>query len=394
MCGASATARRFADDPFQLGVASGDPTPTGGVLWTRLAPRPLEPDGGMDGSASDRQLAARRRRQVCADHQAGTRGRRAGAGYSVHVDVDGLAPDRWYFYRFTAGDATSRVGRFRTAPAANATTPLRFAFVSCQHYEQGLYTAYAHLAREELDLVAHLGDYIYEYGADDGHGAQARVARDPHDLDRLSARYAQYKIGSRCSAPRTRCCPWLVDLGRSRGRQQLRRPVRRESDGVRGADADAARGGVSGVVGASAGARAARAVVGRSHDHAHVRLGSARAHSSCSTDGSIAATSSCGDGNREVPCGDWADPKRTMLGAEQERWLYDGLASVARALASARQSGDDGAVRFSSPGPGVRHSMDQWSGYPAARDRLLELDREARAEPHRRASRATSTRTG
>ena len=86
-------------------------------------------------------------------------------GYSIHVDVDGLAADRWYFYRFTVGGAASPVGRLRTTPATTAVAPLKFAFVSCQHWEQGLYTAYTHLAGEELDLVAHLGDYIYEYGS-------------------------------------------------------------------------------------------------------------------------------------------------------------------------------------------------------------------------------------
>ena len=109
---------RFADDPFQLGVASGDPTATGGVLWTRLAPRPLEPDGGMEGLrvpvswqvAEDESFArvVRQGRAMAAPE----------LGFSVHVDVDGLDPDRWYFYRFTAGDATSPVGRLRTAPAA------------------------------------------------------------------------------------------------------------------------------------------------------------------------------------------------------------------------------------------------------------------------------------
>src|SRR5690349_20356771 len=107
------TARpRFADDPFQLGVASGDPTPTGGVLWTRLAPKPLEPGGGMNGlrTVVNWQLAdddkfskiVKQGRATAAPELA----------HSVHVDLDGLEPDRWYYYRFTVGDATSDVGRF------------------------------------------------------------------------------------------------------------------------------------------------------------------------------------------------------------------------------------------------------------------------------------------
>src|SRR5690349_10896171 len=152
----------FADDPFSLGVASGDPTPTGAMLWTRLAPRPFEPEGGMAGLKTVVSWEV-------ADDDKFTKivkqGRATAApelGYSIHADVDGLAPDRWYFYRFRTGDAVSPVGRVRTTPDATVTSPLRFAFVSCQHWEQGLYTAYEHLSREDLDLVAHLGDYIYE----------------------------------------------------------------------------------------------------------------------------------------------------------------------------------------------------------------------------------------
>ena len=104
----------FADTPFSLGVASGDPTATDVTLWTRLATRPLDPDGGMGGSRigvlwelADDENFRKVRRQ----------GRAAAApelGHSVHVDLTGLEPDRWYFYRFRAGDAVSPVGRTRT----------------------------------------------------------------------------------------------------------------------------------------------------------------------------------------------------------------------------------------------------------------------------------------
>src|SRR5687768_15319901 len=152
------TRPRLADDPFQLGVASGDPTPTGGVLWTRLVPRPLEAEGGMAGQ---RTVVAWEVADDEAFQRVVQRGRATAApelAYSVHVDVDGLQPDRWYHYRFTVGDAVSQIGRLRTTPAAGALTPLRLGVASCQHYEAGLFTAYDHMAREELDLVAHLGD--------------------------------------------------------------------------------------------------------------------------------------------------------------------------------------------------------------------------------------------
>ncbi len=89
-------------------------------------------------------------------------------GHSVHIEVHGLRPDRWYWYRFRAGDAVSPTGRTRTMPDIDdEPSQLRFAFASCQNYEQGLYTAYVQMAKDELDLVIHLGDYIYEYPGND-----------------------------------------------------------------------------------------------------------------------------------------------------------------------------------------------------------------------------------
>ena len=142
-------------------MASGDPEPDGVVLWTRLAPDPLN-GGGM----GPRPVAVRwevaedeRLRRVVARGEAIAR---AEVGHTVHVEVDGLRPGRWYWYRFVAGGEASATGRTRTAPAPGSDAAVRFAFASCQHYEHGYYTAYRHMADEDLDLVLHLGDYIYE----------------------------------------------------------------------------------------------------------------------------------------------------------------------------------------------------------------------------------------
>src|SRR5689334_17250481 len=109
----------FSEDPFQLGVASGDPYAEGMTLWTRLAPRPLDPDGGMTGDriAVRWELAEDDKFARIVKH--GTATATAELAYSVHVNVDGLKPDRWYFYRFMTGDATTATGRTRTTPAAN-----------------------------------------------------------------------------------------------------------------------------------------------------------------------------------------------------------------------------------------------------------------------------------
>ena len=117
----------------------------------------------------------------------------AALGHSVHVEISGLRPHRWYFYRFRAGNEISAIGRFRTAPAATyLPRQLRFAFTSCQHYESGLYTAYEHMAREDLDLVVHLGDYIYEGPAREGQ-VRAHVGDEITTIDDYRVRHALYK---------------------------------------------------------------------------------------------------------------------------------------------------------------------------------------------------------
>jgi alkaline phosphatase D len=208
---AAASERRisFESNPFTLGVASGDPSDNGAVLWTRLAPRPLEPGGGMPPEAVDVAW------EIASDDamrnivHRGVSVATPQLAHTVHVELNNLEPDRWYWYRFRAGDAESTIGRARTLPAAN-TMPekMRFAFASCQHYETGLYTAYEHMAKEELDLVFHLGDYIYEYGGEDGK-VRKHVGRKIESLDDYRIRHALYKSDPLLQAAHARC-PWMV----------------------------------------------------------------------------------------------------------------------------------------------------------------------------------------
>jgi len=137
-------------------------------------------------------------------------------GHAVHVAAEGLKPDRWYYYRFHAGDATSPVGRTRTTPEPTATPEkLRFAFASCQHFEQGLFTAYEHMAKDELDLVIHLGDYIYEYPHNPNtKGKLVRKHAGPaagkiKTLEDYRNRHAQYRGDKLLQGMHARC-PWLV----------------------------------------------------------------------------------------------------------------------------------------------------------------------------------------
>lgn len=153
---------KFSDYPFQLGVASGDPSPDGVVIWTRLAPKPQE-GGGMLSEPIEVSWQVADDEQMTKVVRKGSTHATPDWSHCVHVEVDGLQPDRWYWYQFRAGDEVSAKGRTRTMPLAEqAADRLRFAFASCQHFETGLYTAYEHMLREDVDLVIHLGDYIYE----------------------------------------------------------------------------------------------------------------------------------------------------------------------------------------------------------------------------------------
>ncbi|MEY3851664.1 MAG: hypothetical protein RI910_644 [Verrucomicrobiota bacterium] len=179
--------------PFTLGVASGDPAPDGFVIWTRLAPRPLQPDGGMAAGpvevfwqvAEDENFA----KIVCQGVHVAT----PEWGHSVHVEVEGLTPDRWYWYRFRTGGDVSPLGRSRTFPRREAdASKLRFAVASCQNLEQGLFTAYDHMAKEDLDAVVFLGDYIYEYKGQDKK-VRKHLGDEIMTLGDYRVRYAQYR---------------------------------------------------------------------------------------------------------------------------------------------------------------------------------------------------------
>ena len=359
---------RFSADPFTLGVASGDPTPTGVTIWTRLAPSPLDPDGGMKG------VRASVAWEVAADESFATmlkRGQATAApelGHSVHIDVEGLEPGRWYFYRFTSGEASSPVGRTRTAPASADLAPLRLGVASCQHFEQGLFTAYRHMAAEELDLLSHLGDYIYEYGPAEGR-VRRHATPEITTLADYRIRYAECKADGLLRAAHARC-PWVLTW-----------------------DDHEVDNNYAGTIGENAmeseeQMRARRAVGYQAWwENQPVRVPRARSWADLTIHralpwGALAqiwmldtrqyrSDQACGDGARIVPCGEWRDPSRALLGERQEAWLARGLRTSRSRWQVLAQQVMMGPWD-SEPGPGKRVSMDQWSGYPVARDRLLD----------------------
>jgi alkaline phosphatase D len=360
---------RFSDDPFSLGVASGDPLPDGFVIWTRLAPEPLAEDGqgGMVG-----QGPIEVRYEIAAD-DAFTRIVQRGAAvaapelaHTVHVDAAGLEPGREYFYRFMAGEEVSPVGRTKTAPAAGADR-LRFAFASCQHYETGYYTAHRNMAADDLDLVIFLGDYIYEGAAGD-NPTNVRRHNGPEivSLADYRNRLALYKSDPDLQASHA-AFPWAVtwddhevdnnwtaEHDQDGTPPELFLPRRadafqayyehqplRPSSMPRGADMNLYR----------------RLAWG---DLAEFSVLDTRQYR---TD------HPCGDG-LQAACPAGFDPTSTLLGPDQERWLLAGLeASTARWNVLAQQIMAAAVDR--EPGRGERFGMDSWNGYPAARDRIF-----------------------
>lgn len=374
----------LADNPFSLGVASGEPTADGVVLWTRLAPKPLEPDGGMPPEA----VAVR---WEVAEDQAMRKVVRTGkalatpnAGHSVHVEVEGLKPAREYWYRFTAVGAQSPVGRTVTAPTKGAAVDrLRLCYASCQKFEAGFYSAHAHMALEAPDLVLFLGDYIYE-GAPGSKGAVRLHANpEPKDVAGYRVRYASYKTDPMLQAAHA-IAPWMVtwddhevanDYGADRDQDSLdpqgflrRRaaayqayyehmPLRRRALPV-GPDMLLYRT-------LDWGRLAQIQVV----DDRQYRDGKP-----CQPAGPPKRGKLIGD------CEERRDPGRSILGKAQEAWLLDTLSSsqaqwnllAQQTLMAELQLGDPAkqATRF--------YSSDGWDGYPANRDRILQRWREAK----------------
>jgi alkaline phosphatase D len=193
---------RFSGNPFSLGIASGYPHPGGMVLWTRITGLQDPVAVPVQWEVADDEAM----RKVVAS---GTEQARPEWAHSVHAEPQGLEPDRWYWYRFTAGGAQTQVGRTRTAPAAGMQPArLRFAFASCQHYEQGFFGAYRHMVADQPDLLVFLGDYIYESSWGRDHVRKHDVS-EPYTLEAYRARYTQYKADPDLQAAHA-ACPWIV----------------------------------------------------------------------------------------------------------------------------------------------------------------------------------------
>lgn len=370
---ATAAAPRLRRNPFTLGVASGDPSPGGVVLWTRLAVDPLD-DSGLGGMPRrDYQVRwqlsrdARFRRQV----RSGTVRATANAAHSVHVEPARLRPGTEYFYRFRVGQWVSPVGRTRTAPAYDASGgALAMSFVSCSQYEHGFFTAYRRLAEDQPDLVLHLGDYQYEYTAQDyvAPGGNVRDHRGPETttLAGYRQRLAQYKADADLQAAHA-VAPWVVVFDDHEVDNNWADDV--AEDPAESAALPARRAAAFRAYYENMPLR--RSSIPRGPDisiYRRLRWGRLANFHMLDTR-QYRDDQACGDGYKDCPEAD--APERSLPGLQQEKWLAEGFAGSRARWDVLGQQVFFGR-RDSTPTPDNRVSMDSWDGYAPSRARVVD----------------------
>lgn len=363
----------FSASPFTLGVASGYPEPNGVCLWTRLAPEFLAPAGGMppEAVAVSFEIAEDQAFKSIVDQ--GQVWAEPIFAHSVHLETTKLAPGRDYWYRFHVADFTSPAGHTRTAPAINQSTDkLRFAFASCQQYEEGFYGAYRHMSKEDLDLVIHLGDYIYETSKSENK-VRSHVRPEPITLDDYRARYGLYKSDPNLQAAHA-AFPWVAVWDDHEVENDYADDRSEKSDDPRWF-----------IYRRAAAYQAwyehmpARRTMAPFDAYARIyrqlKFGQL-AEINLLDDRQYRSSQPCpkpgrGGANVVENCQERLDPKATLLGERQEAWLAAKLASskgrwnvLAQQTLMAQQD--------RKAGEGQKFHTDAWDGYPAARDRLMD----------------------
>jgi alkaline phosphatase D len=361
------TSPRFASSPFTLGVASGDPTATGIVLWTRLAIDPLH-GGGLPPTPIEVEWTVASDDRMSRIVRSGKAVASPEWAHAVHVEVSGLEPHRWYWYQFKAGGELSPIGRTRTFPAVTSPVDrMRFAFVSCQHYEQGLYTALEHMSKEDLDFALHLGDYIYENGTTEGR-VRKHVGGELMTLADYRNRYAQYRSDPALQAVHA-AFPWIVVWDDHEVDNNYAGFISEHDDPVE----EFAKRRAAGYQAYYEHMPLRRTSIPRGplmqiyRSFAYGTLANL-----CMLDTRQFRTDQpCGDNVKPV-CEAVHDPKATLLGPTQERWLLDNLARSSAGWNIMGQQIMMGPLDR-QPGPDKQYSMDKWDGYEVERARLLKF---------------------
>jgi alkaline phosphatase D len=360
---------RFSAYPFSLGVASGDPLPDGVVLWTRLAPDPLN-GGGMPSVNVPIQW------QIATDEnmrQVVLRGTAIATpefAHSVRVVVSGLQPGRWYWYQFKVANEFSPIGRTRTAPALGSPVDqLNFAFASCQDWQNGFFPAFRRMAEEDLDFVVHLGDYIYEYGPDP-NGPRQHNGPEIVSLTDYRNRHALYKTDPSLQAVHA-AFPWIVTWDDHEVENNYADEIPEENQSRQ------------------AFIRRRAAAYQAYYEHMPLRsfarpVGPDMQLYRRFTFGNLAEVNvlDTRQYRSDQPCGDGLGPRcdqalaatATMTGTEQERWLFEGLSQSRSRWNVIAQQTMLAQYNFDPrPGSSGAFNLDQWDGYVAARDRLLNF---------------------
>ncbi|MFG2358583.1 alkaline phosphatase D family protein [Streptomyces sp. NPDC048521] len=369
-------ARKITDNPFTLGVASGDPQPGSVLLWTRLAPKPYQPDGGLPAQrvtvhwelAHDEHFRRIVRRGTAPAHPE--------FSHTVHVEVPHLEADRVFFYRFRAGTWVSPTGRTRTAPLPGSRpAALTLAAVSCQAYADGYYTAYRHLAEEDVDVVFHLGDYLYEYAVNATGNARnytdrtlpALYNRETVTLEDYRLRYALFKSDPDLMAAHA-AHPFVVTWDDHETENNYADDT--PEDNGPAEDFLLRRASAYRAYWENQPLRRPQLPSG-SDMRLYRRLHWGRlAQFDVLDTRQYRSDQAYGDG-AQPPGPDIDDPSRTMTGATQERWLIDGWRS-SRALWNVVPQQVTFSQRKLDLNPVAKLSMDAWDGYRASRRRILD----------------------
>lgn len=373
---AARPAPELSGPAFTLGVASGDPLADRVILWTRLAPDPLVGAGGMPDVDVDVVWEVATDDSFADVVASGVATATPALGHSVHVDATGLEPDTWYAYRFRLGDETSPTGRTRTFPAADASPErLRLAVANCQDYQSGRYAAYRDLVDQDLDVVLFVGDYIYETpGIDDPEVAIADrryLGGVPTVVDDFRRRYAQHHLDPELLAAH-QALPWIITFD-----------DHEVVNNYAGDDGAAVGTGPEFVERRTAAYQAwyenlplrveppvdGEVVVHRSSafgDLANLFVIETRQHADpapCRDTASFDA----GPG-----CEEQLDEDRTALGADQARWLAEGMAAGTATWQVLVNPVLLGGLNIAPPDQPPEYYLESWDGYPAERRRLLE----------------------
>ncbi|WP_194744375.1 alkaline phosphatase D family protein [Thermaurantiacus tibetensis] len=367
----------FVDFPFPFGVAAGDPDDRGFVIWTRLAPKPQEPDRGLGNRPALVRYEVSESPSFSTLVAEGEVVARPELGHSVHVTLETLRPDRVYHYRFVAGGERSVAGRARTLPAPGAeVAEVRLGVAGCQDYQSGLYTAFRHLAAEDCHAIFHYGDYMYEYGPraavfSFGLGQMVPTVRrhdgpETFSLDDYRRRYSQIRLDLDLQEAH-RSAAWLASYDDHEVVNNWAGDVPPEED----LPADlfllrraAAMQAWYEFMPVRADAFPRNALSGPWRQYRFGRLLDARLLNTRA----FRTNQPCGDRFGSL-CPEIRDPKAEMLGRAQEDWLVRGFGE-ARWNALLQQVMMMNLERGREPEPrGV--NVDSWAGYLAPRDRLL-----------------------